>query len=264
VHPDREHLALHVDRPGIRPDQRRRQQDILTSDLDRVLLDPWGALDGFPARGSIALPSGRPRIGTQRIGGLGPNQVKLGRLLARLRRIGTDTRVARRRGCAARPPHQELSDLLAPDTDVRAGVTYGAWLAGWTLGTTGMGIHHKVCHTLGGTYDLPHAPSHSAVLPYALAVNAHAAPAAMAAIEAAFRAAGREVDHAAGAVWDLRRDIGAPASLAALGFTAEQVDPAADIVVRGRPVNPRPVDPACASAVLAGALVGHRPARFLP
>jgi maleylacetate reductase len=150
------------------------------------------------------------------------------------------------------------------DLDARAEVTYGAWLAGWTLGTTGMGIHHKVCHTLGGSYDLPHAPSHSAVIPYALAVNAHAAPTAMAAIEAAFRAAGRRVDHAAGATWDLRHEIGAPESLSALGLPADEIDTAADIVVRGLPVNPRPVDHACARAVLAAAYVGDRPARSLP
>ena len=150
------------------------------------------------------------------------------------------------------------------DLDARAEVTYGAWLAGWTLGTTGMGVHHKVCHTLGGTYNLAHAPSHSAVIPYALAVNAHAAPTAMAAIEAAFRAAGRSVDHAAGATWDLRHEIGAPESLSALGFPADEIDTAADIVVRGLPVNPRPVDHSCARAILAAAYVGERPASFLP
>jgi maleylacetate reductase len=150
------------------------------------------------------------------------------------------------------------------DIDARVQVTYGAWLAGWTLGTTEMGIHHKICHTLGGTYDLPHAPSHSAVLPYALAANAHAAAAAMAAIEAALRAAGRDVDHAAGATWDLRHEIGATESLSALGFPAEEVGPAADIVVRARPVNPRPVDHACARSVLAASHTGGRPADFLP
>jgi maleylacetate reductase len=127
-----------------------------------------------------------------------------------------------------------------------------------------MGIHHKICHTLGGTYDLPHAPSHSAVLPYAVAVNAHSAPAAMAAIESAYRAAGRDVDHAAGATWDLRHELGATESLSALGFPAEEIDAAADIVVQGRPVNPRPVDHACARSVLAAALAGERPAAFLP
>lgn len=148
--------------------------------------------------------------------------------------------------------------------DARTKVTYGAWLAGWTLGTTGMGIHHKICHTLGGTYDLPHAPSHSAVIPYALAANAHAAPVAMAAIEAAFRAADRDIDHAAGAIWDLRNEIGATQSLSTLGFPAREIDAAADTVVQGRPVNPRPVDYACARTVLAASYAGERPAAFLP
>ncbi|MGW5481979.1 maleylacetate reductase [Streptomyces sp. NPDC004008] len=150
------------------------------------------------------------------------------------------------------------------DIEARAEVTYGAWLAGWTLGTTGMGIHHKICHTLGGTYDLPHAPSHSAVIPYALAANAHAAPSAMAAIETAFRAARRDIDHAAGAIWDLRNEIGATQSLSVLGFPAQEIDAAATIVVQGRPVNPRPVDHACARTVLAASYAGDRPAAFLP
>ena len=72
------------------------------------------------------------------------------------------------------------------------------------------------------------------------------------------------MDHAAGAAWDLRHEIGAPESLSALGFPADEIDPAADTVVRGLPVNPRPVDHACARAVLAAAYVGDRPARSLP
>jgi alcohol dehydrogenase class IV len=150
------------------------------------------------------------------------------------------------------------------DLDARGQMMCGAWLAGWILGTTGMGIHHKVCHALGGTYDLPHAQSHSAVIPYAVAANSAAAPGAMTAIEAAFRAAGRDVDHAAGAIWDLRREVGAPESLSGLGFPAEEIDAAADIVVQGRPVNPRPVDHACARTVIAAAHAGLRPEAFLP
>lgn len=145
----------------------------------------------------------------------------------------------------------------------RSEVTYGAWLAGWTLGTTSMGIHHKICHTLGGTYDLPHAPTHSAVIPYAAAGNSTYAPAAVAALEAAFRAAGREVDHAAGALWDLRHEIGATEALADVGFSPEDVRPAARIVVDGRPVNPRPVDLAVAEAVIEAARLGHRPSTDL-
>jgi maleylacetate reductase len=150
------------------------------------------------------------------------------------------------------------------DLDARGEVTYGAWLAGWVLGTTGMGVHHKICHVLGGTYDLPHAASHSAVVPYAVAFNSHAAPSAMAAIEAAFRDAGRRADHAAGAVWDLRTAIGAPGALAALGFRADAIDRAAGLVAEGRPVNPRPVDLDGVRAVLMAAHGGARPPAYLP
>lgn len=149
------------------------------------------------------------------------------------------------------------------DLEARAEVGYGAWLAGWVLGTAGMGVHHKICHTLGGSHDLPHAPTHSAVLPYAVAVNARSAPAAMAAIEGAFRDAGRSVDHAAGALWDLRHEIGAPGALAGLGLELDEVDRVAAIVVEGRPVNPRPVDVACVRVVLRAAYAGDRPPAYL-
>lgn len=52
---------------------------------------------------------------------------------------------------------------------------YGAWLAGWCLGSTTMGLHHKLAHVLGGIYRLPHAGVHSALLPHAAAYNASAA-----------------------------------------------------------------------------------------
>ena len=149
------------------------------------------------------------------------------------------------------------------DIESRAEVMYGAWLGGWVLGTTGMGVHHRICHVLGGTYDLPHAPSHSVVLPYAVAANARAAPRAVRAVELALRTAGRDVDHAPGALWDLRREIGATESLAALGFTAADVDAAADLVVHGEPVNPRPVDHAMVAAILADAVAGRRPGPWL-
>jgi maleylacetate reductase len=145
------------------------------------------------------------------------------------------------------------------DLEHRSDVMYGAWLGGWILGTAGMGVHHRICHVLGGTYDLPHAPSHSVVLPYVLAANARAAPRAVQALEQALRAAGREVDHAPGALWDLRHEVGATESLAEIGFTAAEVDEAADLVVHGEPVNPRRVDHAMVAAVLADAVAGRRP-----
>ncbi|WP_086865047.1 iron-containing alcohol dehydrogenase, partial [Amycolatopsis lexingtonensis] len=68
------------------------------------------------------------------------------------------------------------------DLDARADLLHGSWLAGTALGSTTMSLHHQLCHILGGTFDLPHAPVHTAVLPHVLAVNLPAAPAARAAL----------------------------------------------------------------------------------
>jgi maleylacetate reductase len=75
-----------------------------------------------------------------------------------------------------------LSRVVADgdDLDARTEAQYGAWLCGAVLGATTMSLHHKLCHTLDGTLDLPHAQTHTVVLPHALAYNAPAAPHAVA------------------------------------------------------------------------------------
>ncbi len=52
---------------------------------------------------------------------------------------------------------------------------YGAWLGGMALGAVGMALHHKLCHTLGGSFNLPHAETHTVMLPHATAYTAPAA-----------------------------------------------------------------------------------------
>src|SRR5262249_50073165 len=64
----------------------------------------------------------------------------------------------------------------------RGEALYGAWLGGIALGSVGMALHHKLCHALGGSFNLPHAETHSVILPYAVAYNRAAAPEAMARI----------------------------------------------------------------------------------
>ncbi len=145
------------------------------------------------------------------------------------------------------------------DLEARGDALYGAWLAGWTLGTTGMGVHHKICHVLGGAYNLPHAPMHSAVLPYATAFNADAAPAAMDAIVRALNDAGMPATNAASGIWDLARAIGAPTCLVDVGFDVERVDEAAAIIVVGQPINPRTVDVDGVVELLRAACNGNRP-----
>jgi maleylacetate reductase len=145
------------------------------------------------------------------------------------------------------------------DLAARSEALYGAWLAGWTLGTTGMGIHHKVCHVLGGAFDLPHSGVHSAVLPYATAYNSADAPEAMALIEQALTAAGRPAAPAAAGLWDLTHDIGAPTSLAAVGFDQTAIDEVADLIVSATVTNPRLPTGSEVRALLSQATLGDRP-----
>jgi maleylacetate reductase len=145
--------------------------------------------------------------------------------------------------------------VVAPgDLDARSCALYGAWLAGWVLGTAGMGLHHKICHVLGGAYNLPHAGTHSAVLPFVTAYNA---PAASAAMVRAARALGAQ--DPARALWKLAERIGAPTSLAQVGLDSGRIPEAARLVVETSPVNPRPVDRAAVDELLCAAYAGRLP-----
>lgn len=138
----------------------------------------------------------------------------------------------------------------------RAEAQYGTWLAGWTLGTSTMGVHHKVCHVLGGRWDLPHADVHSALISYVAEFNAGAAPQAMAALG---RALGVAQADAPGAIWDLASSLGAPTSLSSVGFDPADIAEAAALVAAAPPPNPRPVTADGITTLLERACLGSRP-----
>jgi alcohol dehydrogenase class IV len=141
------------------------------------------------------------------------------------------------------------------DLAARGEALYGAWLAGSALGAVGMALHHKLCHTLGGSFNLPHAETHAVVLPYVVAFNHEAAPAAMWRVS---RALGGTADPA-GALWDLGRRVGAPAALAELGLAASDLDRAAGLATANPYYNPRPVSRDGVRALLQAAFEGARP-----
>jgi maleylacetate reductase len=141
------------------------------------------------------------------------------------------------------------------DLAARSDALYGAWLAGAALGAVAMALHHKLCHVLGGSFDLPHAEVHTVILPHATAYNRKAAPEAMARIARALGAA----DAAAG-LFDLALAIGASTSLAELGMRAADLDRAADLAVQNPYDNPQPVTRAGVRALLDDAWHGRRPA----
>ena len=140
------------------------------------------------------------------------------------------------------------------DVDARGDALYGAWLCGTVLGNLQMGLHHKLCHTLGGSFNLPHAEVHTVILPYALAYNAASAPQAMARIA---RALGR--DAAPTGMWELGSALAVPRSLREIGMPADGLDRAADLVVAAPYPNPRPFERAPIRALLQRAYDGLMP-----
>lgn len=149
-----------------------------------------------------------------------------------------------------------LPGLAADPRDVyaRSRALYGAWLCGAALGATTMGLHHKLCHVLGGTFGLPHAETHTVVLPYVLAHNAPAAPAALTALGRAL-----DTDDAPYALWELSGRLGAPRSLAELGLKEADLAVAADAATGQAYPNPREVTAEGVRAVLRAAYEGGRP-----
>jgi alcohol dehydrogenase class IV len=138
--------------------------------------------------------------------------------------------------------------------DARSQALYGAWLGGVSLGTVGMALHHKLCHTLGGTFNLPHAETHTVVLPHATAYNAPAAPEAMSGSARALGAAS-----AAQGTYELAASLGAPASLGSIGMKGGDLEKAADLAVQNPYYNPRPITREGIRALLQSAFDGRRP-----
>ena len=140
------------------------------------------------------------------------------------------------------------------DLAARSTALYGAWLAGASLGAVGMALHHKLCHTLGGSFNLPHAETHAVMLPYVVSYNRAAAPAAMTRVARALGAA----DPAAG-LFDLARQVGAPAGLREIGLREEDLDRAATLATANPYFNPRPVTREGVRALLKDDWQGRRP-----
>jgi alcohol dehydrogenase class IV len=131
---------------------------------------------------------------------------------------------------------------------------YGAWLCGAVLGSVAMALHHKLCHVLGGTFNMPHAETHTVILPHATAYNAAASGDAMNRIR---RALGTR--DAAGGLFDLAQSLGAPLTLKELGLALDSLEKAADIAVTNSYPNPRPLERAAIRALLEDAFNGQRP-----
>jgi alcohol dehydrogenase class IV len=143
---------------------------------------------------------------------------------------------------------------VGDDVEAREEAQYGAWLCGVVLGSVGMALHHKLCHTVGGDFDLPHAETHTIILPHALAYNAPAVPEAMVALR---RALGSY--DPAKALFDLGRNVGAPVSLREIGMPESGIESATGHAIENSYWNPRPLERGAIHGLIARAWAGEMP-----
>jgi maleylacetate reductase len=128
----------------------------------------------------------------------------------------------------------------------------GAWLGSSAFAVAGSGLHHKLCHVLGGTFELPHARTHAVVLPHVLAFNAPGAPEAVGRVA---RALG--VDDAVAGLRALADAHGIPRGLRELGLPERAIAEAAALTAPTAPAdNPVPVTDASMLALVRAAWSG--------
>lgn len=140
------------------------------------------------------------------------------------------------------------------DLQARAETLYGAWLCGTVLGQVGMALHHKLCHTLGGSFDLPHAETHAVVLSYAIAYNAAAARDELRPVADLFGD-----DEPGLALHRFAQSVDAPMALHRLGLKESELDQAADLATKNPYWNPRPVERDAIRRLLQAAWAGEPP-----
>ncbi len=135
----------------------------------------------------------------------------------------------------------------------RSTALYGAWLCGTVLGTVGMSLHHKLCHVLGGSFNLPHAETHAILIPHVLRYNEAAAADALAPLAQFY---GTDLGNG---LWDFARSIGAPTKLRDLGLQESDLDRVVAIACESSYPNPRDLEPGAMRAMLQRAFDGTPP-----
>ena len=149
-----------------------------------------------------------------------------------------------------------LPAIMGTPTDraARTDAQYAAWLCGMCLASTTIALHHKLCHVLGGAFDLPHAETHAIVLPHATAYNAPATPEAMQRIAQALGA-----ENAADGLYDLARALKIPLALKDIGMPADGVERVVELALRDPYWNPRPLAAEGLTELVRAAYEGLRP-----
>ncbi len=139
------------------------------------------------------------------------------------------------------------------DLNARGKTLYGAWLCGSVLGQVGMALHHKLCHTLGGSFGLPHAETHAILLPHTAAYNEGAVR------EILQPAADLFGGGLGDGLYAFAGQMGAPRALRDIGLNRSDLDKAVELAVRNPYWNPRPVERSAIRELLQRAFEGAPP-----
>lgn len=146
------------------------------------------------------------------------------------------------------------------DVEARDRALYGCYLAGTAFASAGSGIHHKICHVLGGTFGLPHAETHTIVLPHVARLNLPRVPALQERLARALSPAGASGTEAADALDLLAEEVGAPRRLADYGFAADDIEEAVQRILPVIPdTNPVAVSRDALAHLLDDARTGRTP-----
>lgn len=148
-----------------------------------------------------------------------------------------------------------LPKVVADPTalDGRSDMLHAAHLSGRALALAGTSVHHKICHALGGAFDLPHAPLHATVLPYAVASIADRIPEAVARVGRALGA-----DDGVWGLFELQAAVGAPVDLREIGMPEDGLDEAATLAAAATSTTGIAVDEPQMRALLEDAFRGRR------
>jgi maleylacetate reductase len=141
------------------------------------------------------------------------------------------------------------------DIKSREWALFGAYASASSFSSAGSGLHHKICHVLGGRFNLPHAQTHTVILPHVLAFNVPASPEAD---ERIARALGSQ--SALKGLDLLYEELRAPRALQNFGYSLEDIAESVELIMEVvPPTNPRPVVAADIRFILENALTGNAP-----
>ncbi len=135
------------------------------------------------------------------------------------------------------------------DLQARTEMLIGAHLAGLSLSGVSMGLHHGLCHVLGGTANVPHGIANSIILPHALRFNADATAAQLLpavnamGINVNGRGPVEAVRFAADSISKLTEQMNLPQHLRQVGVAQADLPRLAQLAFKNHPVqnNPKPV-----------------------